>query len=78
MEEALADAKREKRIMHYTSNQKILLVSEGNFSFASCLAKAFGSAKNMVATSLDSRGNNHIYGRNFLYHFYYFTYYTIF
>ncbi|PON44234.1 hypothetical protein PanWU01x14_268320 [Parasponia andersonii] len=26
----------------------------GDFSFAACLAKAFGSAENMVATSLDS------------------------
>ncbi|XP_062012087.1 uncharacterized protein At4g26485-like isoform X3 [Rosa rugosa] len=55
MEEAIADTKREKRIMHYSSNQKILLVGEGNFSFAACLAKEFGSAKNMVATSLDSK-----------------------
>ncbi|XP_004308245.1 PREDICTED: uncharacterized protein At4g26485-like [Fragaria vesca subsp. vesca] len=50
-----ADTKHEKRIMHYRSNQKILLVGEGNFSFAACLAKRFGSAKNMVATSLDSK-----------------------
>ncbi|KAM5586822.1 uncharacterized protein ABKV19_005645 [Rosa sericea] len=55
MEEAIADTKREKRIMHYSSSQKILLVGEGNFSFAACLAKEFGSAKNMVATSLDSK-----------------------
>ncbi|XP_024200090.2 uncharacterized protein At4g26485 [Rosa chinensis] len=55
MEEAIADTKREKRIMHYSSNQKILLVGEGNFSFAACLAKEFGSAKNMVASSLDSK-----------------------
>ncbi|XP_050368877.1 uncharacterized protein At4g26485-like [Argentina anserina] len=45
----------EKMIKHYSSNQKILLVGEGNFSFAACLAKIFGSAKNMVATSLDSK-----------------------
>ncbi|KAM5586821.1 uncharacterized protein ABKV19_005644 [Rosa sericea] len=55
MEKAIAGTKQEKRIMHYSSNQKILLVGEGNFSFASCLAKVFGSAKNMVATSLESR-----------------------
>ncbi|PRQ30426.1 putative S-adenosyl-L-methionine-dependent methyltransferase [Rosa chinensis] len=55
MEKAIADTKQEKRIMHYSSNQKILLVGEGNFSFASCLAKVFGSAKNMVATSRESR-----------------------
>ncbi|XP_004308252.1 PREDICTED: uncharacterized protein At4g26485-like [Fragaria vesca subsp. vesca] len=47
--------KQEKRVAHYSSKRKILLVGEGNFSFASCLAKGFGSAKNMVATSLDSR-----------------------
>lgn len=44
------------RIKHYSSSQKILLVGEGDFSFALCLARAFGSAENMVATSLDSRG----------------------
>ncbi|CAN6684221.1 unnamed protein product [Malus baccata var. baccata] len=44
----------EKRIMHYSSSQKILLVGEGNFSFAASLATAFGSANNIVATSLDS------------------------
>ncbi|GAB2293082.1 hypothetical protein Dimus_027297 [Dionaea muscipula] len=38
----------------YTSSQKILLVGEGDFSFSACLADAFGSATNMVATSLDS------------------------
>ncbi|KAJ0051405.1 hypothetical protein Pint_01800 [Pistacia integerrima] len=32
----------------------ILLVGEGDFSFSACLAKAFGSATNMVATSLSS------------------------
>ncbi|KAG9144132.1 hypothetical protein Leryth_013780 [Lithospermum erythrorhizon] len=40
--------------MHYCSSHKILLVGEGDFSFSVCLAKAFGSAQNMVATSLDS------------------------
>ncbi|KAL6196804.1 hypothetical protein ACLB2K_032417 [Fragaria x ananassa] len=55
MGEAIADTKQEKRVVHYSSKQKILLVGEGNFSFASCLAKGFGSAKNMVATSLESR-----------------------
>ncbi|KMT09965.1 hypothetical protein BVRB_5g121820 [Beta vulgaris subsp. vulgaris] len=43
-----------KSIMHYTSSQKILLVGEGDFSFALSLARAFGTAYNMVATSLDS------------------------
>ncbi|XP_004306573.1 PREDICTED: uncharacterized protein At4g26485-like [Fragaria vesca subsp. vesca] len=45
----------EKRIKHYTSSQKILLVGEGDFSFAVSLARAFGSSINMVATSLDTR-----------------------
>lgn len=47
-------AREEKSIMHYASSQKILLVGEGDFSFALCLARAFGTAYNMVATSLDS------------------------
>ncbi|KAE8677254.1 putative Late embryoproteinsis abundant hydroxyproline-rich glycoprotein family [Hibiscus syriacus] len=46
----------EKWIRHYSSSQRMLLVGEGDFSFSVCLARAFGSATNMVATSLDSRG----------------------
>lgn len=46
----------EKRIKHYSSNHKILLVGEGDFSFSKCLANAFGSASNITATSLDSQG----------------------
>lgn len=46
----------EKSIMPYSSNHKILLVGEGDFSFSLCLAKAFGTAGNLVATSLDNRG----------------------
>ncbi|XP_058114796.1 uncharacterized protein LOC131257884 isoform X2 [Magnolia sinica] len=45
----------EKWIQHYSSSHKILLVGEGDFSFSACLAKAFGSASNMVATSYDSK-----------------------
>ncbi|KAJ1387724.1 S-adenosyl-L-methionine-dependent methyltransferase [Sesbania bispinosa] len=45
----------ERTIMHYGSSHKILLVGEGDFSFSLCLARAFGTARNMVATSLDSR-----------------------
>jgi len=45
-----------KRITHYSSSDKILLVGEGDFSFSLCLAKAFGSAMNMTATSFDDRG----------------------
>ncbi|PRQ30424.1 hypothetical protein RchiOBHm_Chr5g0024491 [Rosa chinensis] len=51
---------QEKRIVHYSSSQKILLVGEGDFSFAACLATAFDSAANIVATSLNSRGNINI------------------
>ncbi|GAV90401.1 DUF2431 domain-containing protein, partial [Cephalotus follicularis] len=47
--------KGDKWIKHYCRSHKILLVGEGDFSFAACLAKAFGSATNMVATSLDSK-----------------------
>ncbi|GMI85195.1 hypothetical protein HRI_002188800 [Hibiscus trionum] len=46
----------ERWIRHYCSSQRMLLVGEGDFSFSVCLARAFGSATNMVATSLDSRG----------------------
>ncbi|XP_042007514.1 uncharacterized protein At4g26485-like [Salvia splendens] len=44
----------EKRIKHYSSWHKILLVGEGDFSFSACLALAFGSAANIIASSLDS------------------------
>ncbi|XP_048129396.1 uncharacterized protein At4g26485-like [Rhodamnia argentea] len=46
----------EKRIKHYSNLHRILLVGEGDFSFAACMARKFGHASNMVATSLDSRG----------------------
>ncbi|XXG55265.1 hypothetical protein AAC387_Pa03g2969 [Persea americana] len=39
---------------HYTSLHEILLVGEGDFSFSLCLANAFGSASNIVTTSLDN------------------------
>ncbi|CAN0922852.1 Heavy metal-associated isoprenylated plant protein 41 [Linum grandiflorum] len=42
-------------ITHYSSDQQILLVGEGDFSFSLCLATAFGSASNIVATSLDTK-----------------------
>jgi 25S rRNA (uracil2634-N3)-methyltransferase len=45
----------ERSIKHYSNVHQILLVGEGDFSFSSALANAFGSAENMVATSLDSR-----------------------
>ncbi|KAL8462102.1 hypothetical protein ACS0TY_033255 [Phlomoides rotata] len=44
----------EKWIKHYSSRHKILLVGEGDFSFSTSLARAFGNASNMVATSLDA------------------------
>ncbi|XP_061342203.1 uncharacterized protein At4g26485-like [Gastrolobium bilobum] len=49
------DVTMEKKIKHYSNYHKTLLVGEGDFSFALCLANAFGSASNMVATSLDSK-----------------------
>ncbi|XWS11410.1 hypothetical protein CRYUN_Cryun38cG0081000 [Craigia yunnanensis] len=46
----------ERWVRHYCSYHKMLLVGEGDFSFSASLAIAFGSARNMLATSLDSRG----------------------
>ncbi|KAL3821177.1 hypothetical protein ACJIZ3_007082 [Penstemon smallii] len=46
--------REERWIKHYSSSHDILLVGEGDFSFSLCLAMAFGSATNIVATSLDS------------------------
>ena len=45
-----------RRIKHYRSDYKILLVGEGDFSFSASLALAFASATNITATSLDSIG----------------------
>ncbi|KAL8469607.1 hypothetical protein ACS0TY_032454 [Phlomoides rotata] len=44
-------------IKHYSSRHKILLVGEGDFSFSASLARAFGNASNMVATSLDTEAD---------------------
>ncbi|XP_030443059.1 heavy metal-associated isoprenylated plant protein 41-like isoform X1 [Syzygium oleosum] len=44
---------RKKWLRHYASHHQILLVGEGDFSFSSSLASAFGSASNVTATSLD-------------------------
>ncbi|KAD0507647.1 hypothetical protein E3N88_44152 [Mikania micrantha] len=44
--------KGKERVIHvYKSSQKILLVGEGDFSFSACLARAFRTAENIVATS---------------------------
>nr|GMC53663.1 heavy metal-associated isoprenylated plant protein 41-like [Ipomoea batatas] len=44
----------EKWLMHYSSLHQILLVGDGDFSFSLCLANSFGSASNILASSLDS------------------------
>ncbi|CAN7080256.1 unnamed protein product [Brassica oleracea var. botrytis] len=41
-------------ITHYSSNHRILLVGEGDFSFSCSLATRFRSASNICASSLDS------------------------
>ncbi|KAD7117438.1 hypothetical protein E3N88_04706 [Mikania micrantha] len=38
----------------YSSAHKILLVGEGDFSFSLCLARSFRSARNIVATTVDT------------------------
>ncbi|KAH0707401.1 hypothetical protein KY290_011958 [Solanum tuberosum] len=48
------DEEEEKIIQHYSSYHQILLVGDGDFSFSLCLAQAFGSASNIVASSLQS------------------------
>ncbi|CAM8997299.1 unnamed protein product [Rhodiola kirilowii] len=48
------DEDEEKWLKYYSSSHQILLVGDGDFSFSLCLATAFGSAANIVATSLDS------------------------
>lgn len=45
----------------YYSNQSILYVGEGDFSFSSSHATRFGVANNIVATSLDLRGTLEVF-----------------
>ncbi|KAJ7963556.1 DUF2431 domain protein [Quillaja saponaria] len=51
----VAEAEEIRWMQLYCSSRSILLVGAGDFSFSACLAVAFGSASNMVVTSLDSR-----------------------
>lgn len=49
-------ATQEKWLKYYSSFHEILLVGGGDFSFSTWLAQSFGSANNVLATSLDSYG----------------------
>ncbi|EEF27879.1 nucleic acid binding protein, putative [Ricinus communis] len=51
------DDEPEKWRRHYSSKHKMLLVGDGDFSFSLCLARTFGSAHNMVATTIDTQEN---------------------
>ncbi|KAH7861773.1 hypothetical protein Vadar_030771 [Vaccinium darrowii] len=53
-EEEEEEEEREIWVKHYCSSHQILLVGEGDFSFSLSLADSFGSASNILATSLDS------------------------
>ncbi|KAI8821311.1 uncharacterized protein EV422DRAFT_495952, partial [Fimicolochytrium jonesii] len=41
-------------LQHYTKHHRILLIGEGDFTFARALGAALGSSANIVATSFDS------------------------
>jgi 25S rRNA (uracil2634-N3)-methyltransferase len=55
--QASDEAAGTKWLKHYSSEQSILIVGDGDFSFSLALATAFGSGRNLVATSLDSYGS---------------------
>nr|GMC51685.1 heavy metal-associated isoprenylated plant protein 41-like [Ipomoea batatas] len=46
--------KDDKEMRKKKDERKILLVGDGDFSFSLCLANSFGSASNILASSLDS------------------------
>ncbi|GER32471.1 hypothetical protein STAS_08530 [Striga asiatica] len=48
-----------RRFRHYSNGQQMLLVGEGDFSFSTCLARSFGLAPNIIATSLNSEVSIH-------------------
>ena len=63
----MSRGERKKGIHQYQSYQTILTVGDGDFSFSACLAKSFGSAHNMVATTLDSLGTCHFHHYSFMF-----------
>ncbi|KAK4594494.1 hypothetical protein RGQ29_018252 [Quercus rubra] len=52
-EEEEEEEQEEKWVKNYSSDHQILLVGEGDFSFSLSLAHSFGSASNILASSLD-------------------------
>ena len=55
-EEEEEEEEEEKWVKNYSSNHQILLVGEGYFSFSLSLAHSFGSASNILTSSLDPYG----------------------